>query len=120
MYRKSYVLFIIFLMVFAFTGSKCGPKPVKPVITTPIEQPLTPPTTDEPKIRPEYGEFTSIPEMQNVLFGYDRFDVSKEAGDILKANAAYLKEHPELEVEVEGNCCECGTNEYNLALGQKR
>ena len=31
-----------------------------------------------------------------------------------------MKDHPELEILVEGNCCECGTNEYNLALGQKR
>jgi len=110
---------IILGTVIIFTGC-----PKKKVQTTP------PPTTagpasvtqlepEEPEIRGPV-EFSTIPELQNINFGYDKFDITPEAGKILQSNADYLKLHPELEILVEGHCCECGTNEYNLALGQKR
>ena len=39
---------------------------------------------------------------------------------ILDEKAAYLREHPEVRVLVEGHCDDRGTNEYNLALGDRR
>ena len=40
--------------------------------------------------------------------------------DVLVKKAAYLKKNPEYDVRIEGNCDERGTNEYNLALGERR
>ena len=38
----------------------------------------------------------------------------------MKANAEWLKAHPDVRVLIEGNCDERGTIEYNQALGQRR
>ena len=95
--------------------------PKRPVVKPTEEPTKIVPTTDveEPSIR-EGDEFQSIPELKVIHFDFDRYDLTEKAKEILKENAQYLKAHPELEILVEGHCCECGTNEYNLILGQKR
>lgn len=55
-----------------------------------------------------------------VFFGYDRYDISPEARVTLDNQAAWLNQHPNLSVTVEGHCDERGTREYNLALGERR
>ena len=56
----------------------------------------------------------------SVYFGYDQYSVPDEYDEMLLANAAYLKAHPTLKTEVQGNCDERGSREYNLALGARR
>ena len=58
--------------------------------------------------------------MKDVYFDFDRYDLRADARDILKTNAAWLKQNPASSVEIEGHCDERGTSEYNLALGAKR
>ena len=55
-----------------------------------------------------------------VLFEYDRSILTPEAQKRLSRKAVYLKENPEVKVIIEGHCDERGTNEYNLALGERR
>ncbi len=38
----------------------------------------------------------------------------------LRGNAEYLRSNPEIMVRIEGNCDPRGTEEYNLALGERR
>lgn len=95
------------------------PKKIKPTPPQEVEpQVEVPREVTEPSIRGE--EFISLPELKNVYFDFDRFNLTEEAKQILQKNAEFLRAHPEYEVLVEGHCCECGTNDYNLALGQKR
>jgi peptidoglycan-associated lipoprotein len=58
--------------------------------------------------------------LKDVLFEFDRHDLSGDARDILKGNAEWLKRNASARVEIEGHCDERGTSEYNLALGAKR
>jgi peptidoglycan-associated lipoprotein len=58
--------------------------------------------------------------LKEIYFDYDRYDLSADARETLKANAAWLKSNASARVEIEGHCDERGTNEYNLALGAKR
>jgi peptidoglycan-associated lipoprotein len=58
--------------------------------------------------------------LKDVLFEYDRYDLSSDARTVLRANADWLKSNPNARVEIEGHCDDRGTNEYNLALGAKR
>jgi peptidoglycan-associated lipoprotein len=58
--------------------------------------------------------------MKPVYFDYDRSEIRADAKPVLKANAEYLKAHPQARVRVEGYCDERGTIEYNQALGQRR
>ncbi|MBI3018470.1 MAG: peptidoglycan-associated lipoprotein Pal [Deltaproteobacteria bacterium] len=55
-----------------------------------------------------------------VHFEFDASGLTKEARTILKDNAEWLKGHKNIKVQVEGHCDSRGTQEYNLALGQKR
>jgi peptidoglycan-associated lipoprotein len=56
----------------------------------------------------------------DVFFDYDRADLRSESRDRLAKNAQFLSGHPEFVVTIEGHCDERGTNEYNLALGDRR
>jgi len=58
--------------------------------------------------------------LQDVFYGYDQWAVSGTGVDALNQDAAYLKEHPEAVLSIEGHCDERGTSEYNLVLGDKR
>ena len=58
--------------------------------------------------------------LQMIHFAFNEYTLSPEARDILVQNAAWMKAHPDVKVRVEGNCDERGSEEYNLALGQKR
>ena len=55
-----------------------------------------------------------------VLFAFDKFDIKPEYKDMLKAKADLMKQYPSVRVRIEGNCDERGTQEYNLALGERR
>ncbi len=65
------------------------------------------------KIAPEMVLFT-------VHFEYDQFDLNKKALDTMSENAQSLWDHPNAVIRIEGHCDERGTEEYNLALGEKR
>lgn len=55
-----------------------------------------------------------------VFFGYDRYDLTPEAEQILQAQANWMKQYPQVRLTIEGHCDERGTREYNLALGERR
>jgi peptidoglycan-associated lipoprotein len=55
-----------------------------------------------------------------VYFDYDSYSVKGDAGSALDAQAGWLKRYPAVQVRIEGNCDERGTQEYNLALGARR
>ncbi|MEK6777417.1 MAG: peptidoglycan-associated lipoprotein Pal [bacterium] len=59
-------------------------------------------------------------ELKNIFFDYDRFDLSPEARATLADNAAWLESNTSVKVVVEGHCDDRGTNEYNIALGDRR
>jgi len=56
----------------------------------------------------------------DIYFDFDKADLSEDARARLAKNGDWLRSHPEFQVTIEGNCDERGTNEYNLALGQRR
>jgi peptidoglycan-associated lipoprotein len=55
-----------------------------------------------------------------IHFDFDKYDIKKEAQEVLKEIAAYLKANPEIRIIIEGHCDERGTREYNLVLGMRR
>ena len=59
-------------------------------------------------------------EAEAIYFDFDKSFIKLEYRPILNEKAAFLKDYPEMRVRIEGNCDERGTNEYNLALGERR
>ena len=58
--------------------------------------------------------------LQPIYFDFDRSFIRDDAKPVMRANADWLKAHPQVHVRIEGNCDERGTVEYNQALGQRR
>lgn len=56
----------------------------------------------------------------DVLFDYDKYTIREDARPILNSAASVLRENTEQDIVIEGHTDERGTNEYNLALGEKR
>jgi len=57
---------------------------------------------------------------EDIHFDFDSSTLTPEAQEILKKKAQWLQNNPDKSVTIEGNCDERGTNEYNLALGDRR
>jgi peptidoglycan-associated lipoprotein len=57
---------------------------------------------------------------EDIFFEFDSAVLLAEAQEILRKKAEWLINNPEATVTIEGNCDERGTNEYNLALGERR
>ncbi|MBN1959907.1 MAG: OmpA family protein [Deltaproteobacteria bacterium] len=70
--------------------------------------------------RPMDASGGEIVATQVVNFEFDRFDLTVDAKSILDKNAECLKQAPQVVVVLEGHADERGTQEYNLALGEKR
>ena len=63
---------------------------------------------------------TSTPSFAAVYFEFDSTDLSADARGELQQLAAWLESHPKAKITIEGHCDDRGTDEYNIALGQKR
>lgn len=59
-------------------------------------------------------------ESQNIYFSFDKSELETEAKANLKEKAEWLNNNTSYSVNIEGHCDERGTNEYNLALGERR
>jgi peptidoglycan-associated lipoprotein len=57
---------------------------------------------------------------EHIHFEFDKSRLLPRAKEILRHNAKWLLAHPDVDVTIEGHCDERGTNEYNLALGDRR
>lgn len=59
-------------------------------------------------------------EFRDALFDFDKYNIRSDAREVLDSIAKWLNENRDIAILVEGHCDERGTNEYNLALGEKR
>jgi peptidoglycan-associated lipoprotein len=57
---------------------------------------------------------------EDVHFEFDRFTLRQDALAILDGAVKAMEANPALRLEIEGHTCNIGTNEYNLALGDRR
>jgi len=93
--------------------------------TTPTPGPAMTPSTAAPATAaptatpPRPSEFRETDNLKDVFFDFDKYDIRAGDARVLDTNAAWLKTNNDL-VLIEGHCDERGTNEYNLALGERR
>jgi peptidoglycan-associated lipoprotein len=57
---------------------------------------------------------------ERVHFDFDKSDIRADAEEVLQRKVTVLREYPGVALRIEGHCDERGSNEYNLALGQRR
>ena len=87
------------------------------------EEELKKPTEGELVAKKEPGIEGEVYEsklLKDIHFDFDKYDIRPVDEAVLKENAVFLKNNPNLKVQIEGHCDERGTVEYNLALGERR
>lgn len=58
--------------------------------------------------------------LKRAYFDFDKYYLREDAKITLEINSQWLLKNPDIKFQLEGHCDERGTNEYNLALGEKR
>ena len=145
MLRTFRHLSLIALVVLATTIAACGKKPVAPVMPPPPPPPAPAPITQPPPPPPPplapkpvppapvpvpteaeifakmtVTEINATKPLDDVFFDYDKAELSDRARASLTKNADWLRKWPSTKILIEGHADMRGTNEYNLALGERR
>lgn len=122
-------LIVSIVLVLAACAS---PKPKAPEAEAPAVPPAevtAPAPTPEAKSAPApvvevdvdpLNDSTNMLAKRSFYYPRDVSAVQEADKPVVAAHAKYLNEHPDRKVHVEGNADERGSNEYNLALGQRR
>lgn len=115
---KMKLFAIVALGAFATACASTPPvQEAAPVAQPPVYQPVAQAPTG-----PVAGSVEDF--VQNagdrVFYGYDRHDLTPEARETLRRQAAWLASYSGTRILLAGNCDERGTREYNLALGARR
>ena len=91
----------------------------QPSVPRAPEPPPTSPTPAAP-MPPPANEFAEVVALQDIYFDFDRYNIRPDAVSTLAANVDWMKSNPDALILIEGHCDERGTNEYNIALGDRR
>jgi peptidoglycan-associated lipoprotein len=130
--KKVIILALVLALAFAF-GTACKKK-VQSVPPPPQaqEQPpvakvdesarMTQPALSEEEIfmSKSLDQINQEKPLATVYFDFDKYDIRPDVRPVLEQDASWLKKFKTAKVLIEGHCDERGTEDYNLALGEKR
>lgn len=91
------------------------PEEQKPDLA-PQQEAVQPMAESEQKIAPAQ----EAKQLEDIHFDFDKFELRPEDRQILSGHADWLLKNADWQIRIEGNCDERGTQEYNMALGQRR
>ncbi|MDY6905197.1 MAG: peptidoglycan-associated lipoprotein Pal [Thermodesulfobacteriota bacterium] len=135
--QRFFVTFVMILTIcgLVFTVSCTKPKvksdteeletvestlPEDETATMEMAEEQTDEMVEEEAIRQEQQKARQMFENENIHFEFDRSSLTSKAQEILRRKATFLMNNPDVSVLIEGHCDERGTDEYNLALGDRR
>ena len=118
----------VLLVLLMVMGVSCAKKVVteqqepakaEPAAPAPAakEEPKAPPAPPAPD---KLAEAKKVFEAEGIYFDFDKYNLKPDAIKVLDKKIAFLKEYPQAKVLIPGNCDPRGSNEYNLALGDRR
>ncbi len=117
MLKKKWIIMALFVVIpgLMFTVS-CQKKVVDATPEPVVEEQPEVETKEEVVVY-------KAPDMvmqEDIYYEFDKSTLTPTAQDNLLRKAEWLRENPNATVTSEGHCDERGTNEYNLALGDRR
>lgn len=92
-------------------------KPAPKTAEVPVTRPAPP---AEVPVKPAPTVAAAESPVKDIFFNFDDATILADQKKPLDGDFAYLKAHHEVKVTIAGNCDERGTEEYNLALGERR
>ncbi len=111
----------------AAIGPQAGVPPAPPSATpapragdVPVTRPAPPAETPVPPATPAAVVTPTAEPLKDIFFDYDRSNIRDDQKAALNENIAWLRANPASKITIEGHADERGTNEYNLALGERR
>jgi peptidoglycan-associated lipoprotein len=107
--RSASLFLSILSLVLLLTGCPKQPSPTGAV-----------PAPGGGAAMPPPREFASTAELKDAHFEFDKYSIRPEDKKVLDTDATWLKAHANDLILIEGHGDERGTNEYNLALGERR
>ena len=120
----SSMTLVALILTFLFVG--CAKEEPPPPTTEPPPRPAAPPPPPPaPAPTPPPGPSISQQafqefQNQNIYFDFDKYDLRTDARATLDRKMSFLNQYSSVRVQIEGNCDERGTAEYNMALGERR
>jgi len=82
------------------------------------------PDTTAPQVVASEPEETDVMAegkiLNTIYFDFDKSDLQPNAIEVLKKIGNWLSKNPNTKIRIEGHCDERGTDEYNIALGERR
>jgi peptidoglycan-associated lipoprotein len=124
--KRSTLASIVGMGLIALFGCAKKPKPTPQPEPTPpkMEEPAAPkveaPKVDEEALRRQRIQARIAEVFKPIYFAYDQSTISAEGQSTLQEIGKLMKEVPEITARIEGHADERGTNDYNLALGERR
>ena len=103
--------------------AKKEPPPPPPMAPPKVEPPPAPPApAPVPKVEaapPAAPEAIDLAGLR-LQFAFDDYSLSSKSKENLEKLAGWMKKTEMAKIQIEGHTCDIGTNEYNLALGERR
>jgi peptidoglycan-associated lipoprotein len=134
-FRYGAAIAIVVATMTVACGKKepATPAPPPPPPEAPATKPAPPPPPPPPPPAPKPAEPTEdelyakmTPDevakkyLSDVFFAYDSIELDEQSRGALQKNAEFMKKRGSVRVLIEGHADSRGTNEYNLALGERR
>ena len=140
MRRRLLLLIVLFLCVTAASSCRSRRKVPPPQAAPPVATATAPapavavPTPDRDFVQPQDDPGDVLSEdireanrvarergwIQDAFFAFDASTLDGEAQEALRRSATWLRQNPEYRLRIEGHCDDRGTEQYNLALGDRR
>jgi peptidoglycan-associated lipoprotein len=96
------------------------PPPPPAPAPAPEPPPPPPPPAPAPPPPPPPAKVEEKVSLDPIYFDFDKSFIREDAKPALQKTAEYLKKNKDAKIQIQGNCDERGTSEYNMALGDRR
>ncbi len=117
MLKKKWIIMALFVVIPGLMFSVSCQKKVVDATPEPVVE-------EQPEVETkEEVVVYKAPDMvmqEDIYYEFDKSTLTPTAQDNLLRKAEWLRENPDATATIEGHCDERGTNEYNLALGDRR
>jgi outer membrane protein OmpA-like peptidoglycan-associated protein len=97
-----------------------APAPTPPPAPAPAPVVVAPAPAPTPPPAPAAARARELFTLKAVLFEFNRSELTRGAKDTLGVAVRYLKDHPEVRVEIQGHTDSKGSDDYNMKLGMRR
>ncbi len=112
-------------------AKKVAPKPEAPkAVEKPKEEAKAEPPAPAPAPPPEKIKVEAAPtapapapldlKLMTIRFAFDDYSLSQKSKENLEKIGSWMSKNPGAKIQIQGNTCDIGTAEYNLALGEQR